>query len=56
MSEVCISTGNRWVWNIANSVAPGQDWTGEAGSWIGSIEVYLIANADKNSSGGCDRN
>ena len=41
-------TGNRWVLNIAKSVAPGQDWTGEAGSWMGSLEIYLIANEDKN--------
>ena len=51
MSEVCNVTGNRWVWNIAKSVAPGQDWTGEAGSWMGSLEVYSIANADKNLFG-----
>jgi len=44
-------TGNRRVWKIAKTVAPGQDWTGEAGSWMGSLELYSIANAAKNSSG-----
>ena len=31
--------GNGRVWNIAKSVAPGQDWTGEAGSWMGLPEL-----------------
>ena len=30
------------------SVAPGQDRTGEAGSWMSSLEIYSIANEDKN--------
>ena len=30
------------------AVAPGQDWTGEAGSWMGSLESNSIANEDKN--------
>ena len=40
--------GNRRVWNIAKAVAPGQDWTGEAGSWMSSLESNSIANEDKN--------
>ena len=36
---------------IIKSVAPGQDWTGESGSWLSSSRFDSIANAAKNSSG-----
>ena len=41
-------TGNKRVWNLAKSVAPGHDWTGESGSWMGSSGTDWFASAAKS--------